>query len=109
LKLARMYNGRTFWFVYQCDFRGRIYCTVNGLSPQGTDFGKALLKFSEGKELGEKGELWFKVHGANMFGYDKVSYSDRIKWVTENEDYILAVGAAAINNRTFWKSADKPW
>lgn len=109
LRMAKDYKEKKFWYVYQCDFRGRIYSTVTGLSPQGADFGKSLVRFAEGKSLGERGALWFCIHGANCYGVDKVSYADRLDWVEENKDYILAVGADPLSNRDFWKSADKPW
>ena len=30
---ADMHDYPAFWYVYQCDFRGRVYCTTTGLSP----------------------------------------------------------------------------
>lgn len=102
-------NMERFWFVYQCDFRGRIYCTVNGLSPQGPDFAKALLRFADGKPLGKRGAFWLKVHGANCFGEDKVSYDNRVKWVEANEKYILECANDALSMRDFWGNADKPY
>lgn len=98
-----------FWFVYQCDFRGRIYATVSGLSPQGPDFAKSLLRFSEGKPLTERGLYWLRVHGANTYGEDKVSYADRIKWIEENTEHIRNTANDPISNRDFWGNADKPW
>lgn len=98
-----------FWFVYQCDFRGRLYCTVSGLSPQGADFSKALLRFADGKELGERGAYWFKVHGANCYGKDKLSYADRAAWVAANTRDILRTAEDPHRMRDFWAQADKPW
>lgn len=98
-----------FWFVYQCDFRGRIYATVSGLSPQGPDFAKALLRFAEGKPLTERGLYWLRIHGANTYGNDKVSYADRVKWTVENERIISAIAEDPISHKDFWGNADKPW
>ena len=98
-----------FWYVYQCDFRGRIYATTSGLSPQGPDFSKGLLQFAEGKELTERGLFWLRVHGANTYGYDKVSYDDRVQWVLEREDEIARIAADPLNHRGLWSEADKPW
>lgn len=110
LKLAEEFsNYDKFWFVYQCDFRGRIYCTVSGLTPQGADFSKALLKFADGKPLGKRGAYWFKVHGANCFGKDKVSYDDRVAWVAENSEYIRRTADDPMRNKDWWSNADKPW
>jgi DNA-directed RNA polymerase len=98
-----------FWFVYQCDFRGRIYATVSGLSPQGPDFAKALLRFSEGKALTERGLYWLRIHGANTYGEDKVSYADRVEWVKTHERQIKETAEDPISNKDFWGNADKPW
>jgi DNA-directed RNA polymerase len=32
-----------------------------------------LIEFAEGKPLGERGVWWLGVHGANLWGNDKVS------------------------------------
>lgn len=110
LRLAKEFmDFEKFWFVYQCDFRGRIYATVSGLSPQGPDFAKSLLRFSEGKPLTERGLYWLKVHGANTFGKDKVSYADRVKWVDENKSLICSIAEDPLSNRDAWANADKPW
>jgi len=98
-----------FWYVYQCDFRGRVYSASNGLSPQGTDHAKGLIEFAEGKRLGQRGLYWFKVNGANKYGNDKGSYDDRVKWVDDNRDKWRAVGEDPIGNRALWADADKPY
>lgn len=110
LKLAKQFQQYDeFWFVYQCDFRGRIYAQCTGFSPQGPDFGKAVLQFADGVRLTEDGMLWLMVHGANTYGYDKVSYEDRVQWVSDNQDSILATAEAPLNTTDFWGNADKPW
>lgn len=98
-----------FYFVYQLDFRGRVYCTSSGISPQGADPAKGCLEFAEGKPLGERGAYWLKVHGANKFGYDKVSYDDRVAWVDDNREAILAAADNPTANRELWANADKPY
>ena len=50
-----------------------------------------------------------KVHGANCFGVDKVSFDNRVKWVEDNSDFINRVAEDPLSNRDFWASADKPW
>lgn len=110
IKLGRTYqNYDKFWFVYQCDFRGRVYASVPGFSPQGTDFAKGILQFAEGKVLGERGLYWLQVHGANCYGVDKVSYEDRIKWVEAHKDIIVQSARDPIPNREFWANADAPY
>lgn len=95
-------------FVYFADFRGRLYAQTTGINPQGSDLQKALLRFADGKPLDSlEAELWFKCHGANKWGYDKVSLADRAKWVEERHKLILDFAADPINHAG-WQEADKP-
>lgn len=96
------------YFAYNCDFRGRIYCATTGLSPQGADDAKGLLRFAKGVRLGENGIKWLAIQGANTFGEDKLSYDDRVQWVKDNEPLIRAIIEDPISNRQ-WGEADKPY
>ena len=100
-----------FYFVYTCDFRGRIYPVTSGLSPQGADYSKGLLKFAKGKPLGADGAWWFKVNGANLFGYDKKVYEERVRYV-EQELHAGILRAAknpcSVESAKFFGDADKP-
>jgi DNA-directed RNA polymerase len=114
LDVAKRYEGfRKIYFPYQLDFRGRIYA-VPHLNPQGSDYQKALLRFANGKPLGSEGWKWLAIHGANVAGYDKVSLEDRVNWVLENENEILAIAGDPYNHRGWASSVgdieiDKPW
>lgn len=98
-----------FYYVYQLDFRGRVYAASSGVSPQGSDPSKGLLEFSTGKPLGERGLYWLKVHGANKYGEDKCSYDDRVAWVDDRRDQWAAVARDPLGFRNHWKDADKPY
>jgi DNA-directed RNA polymerase len=98
-----------FYFVYTCDFRGRVYCATAGLSPQGADSAKGLLMFSKSVKLGREGIKWLAIHGANVYGQDKVSYQDRVNWVVQSEDDIRRVVEDPISSREYWGQADKPY
>lgn len=94
------------YFPHNLDFRGRIYSIPSGLSPQGNDVGKGLLEFADGKELGSQEAIdWLAIHGANLWGHDKVSLEDRVKWVKEHEEKILGCAAAPLDN-LWWTDAD---
>lgn len=114
LNIAKRYEKfRRIFFPYQMDFRGRIYA-VPHLNPQGSDHQKALLRFANGKPLGAEGWKWLAIHGANTAGYDKVSLEDRVNWVQDNEDEILAIAENPYDNRGWCKeiggvAIDKPW
>lgn len=101
------------YMPYQLDFRGRIY-SVPAFNPQGPDYMKALLRFSYGKPLGEHGAQWLAMHGANVAGNDKCSLEERVQWVLDNEDAIVACAADPLGNRDWMGTVggieiDKPW
>lgn len=101
-------RGNRFHFVYNLDWRGRIYPVAPALSPQGDDVSKAMLRFSRGVPLGADGAYWLAIHGANSFGVDKVSFEDRIEWVESNLDMILSSAAQPLED-TRWMEADSPF
>ena len=99
-----------FYFVYQTDFRGRLY-PLGILNPQGTDWQKGLLEFADGVALGETGAKWLAIHLANCWandGIDKKSYADRVQWVHDNERFILACAAHPLDCLD-WTKADSPF
>ena len=88
--LSTGYGEDILNFLYRCDSRGRVYCfNSNYLNPQGSDASKALLSFSNPKPVSVS-DLAITI--ANHAGRDKLSYDERLKWVSDNEDYILEVG-----------------
>lgn len=97
------------YFVYFSDFRGRKYAQTSGVSPQGSDLQKALLQFGIAKPITDKDQAeWFLVGGANLYGVDKVSIEDRVKWVEDNKEHIKAFSQDPIANNA-WREADKPF
>lgn len=92
LNIAKKYQKyNEIYFVWQIDFRGRAYPVQPFLNPQGEDVSKALLHFAQKKEIDEKAIKWFKIHGANCYGKDKLSFEERINWVDENKENILNI------------------
>ena len=103
-------DENAIYFPHYLDFRGRIYPYASYLNPQSDDVGRSLLEFAEGKPLGERGLYWIKVHVANLFGVDKVSFEDRVKWVNEHMAELMDSAAAPLDGQMFWaKKADSPW
>lgn len=98
-----------FWYTWNTDFRGRLYPATVALSPQGADIDKSLLLFYRGKVLGSRGERWLAIHGANVYGNDKVSLDDRYQWVLDNEEAVLTVANNPIDTVDYWGNADKPY
>lgn len=96
------------YFVYFADSRGRLYPLTYGLNPQGSDLSKSLIHFAEGKPLPDATAVrWFKVQGANKWGFDKATLDDRAEWVNERRDLILSFAADPVNNNG-WKEAGDP-
>lgn len=110
LRIANQFKDyEKIWFPYQMDFRGRMYPIPVLLHPQGSDLAKGLLKFGEGKPIKDKkAKEWFYIHGANMYGYDKVSYTERVKWVEEHREEIIQYATLPLLYRG-WTESDKPF
>lgn len=63
------------------DFRGRAYPIPPHLNHIGDDLSRGLLLFAEAKPLGERGLRWLKIHLANLCGFDKGSFDERVQFV----------------------------
>jgi DNA-directed RNA polymerase len=112
MQMANRYRDfKEFFYVYNCDFRGRVYASTSGLSPQGDDVAKGLLTFANGKPIGEHGGRHLAIHGANTYGEDKLSYEGRVEWVYRNDTLIrkCAIDPFDSDCRSFWANADKPY
>lgn len=96
------------YFPHRLDFRGRAYAGSTTLQPQGADYARGLLEFAEGKPLGERGLYWLGVHGANLFGNDKVSLDERYQWAINHANQAAQVAADPLGD-LWWTEADKPW
>ena len=111
IKLAKQKEKEPdIYFPHQLDFRGRAYPIPMFLNPQGIEYSRALLEFSKGERMSNNADSarWLAIHGANQYGEDKCSLDDRVKWVEDNQDYIIEAARNPLGN-DFWKSADKPF
>ena len=99
------------YFVYQLDFRGRMYPVSTTINPQGDDLSHGLLSFANGKRMTSDAAVWLAVHGANTWANDKLdkkSFTTRHQWVLNNESHILASARDPLNY-TWWAKAENPW
>lgn len=109
LRVARKFRGQPLYFVYQFDFRGRMYAMTSGVSPQGSDLQKALLMASDGAPINTvEAQFWFKLAASSRFGNDKGSLQERIQWVDENHELFLAIADDPVSHRQ-WAEADCPF
>lgn len=105
----RFLDEDAIYYPHQLDFRGRAYPVPSHLSPQGSDLSRGLLQFAEAKPIGERGIWWLKVHLANCFGIDKVSFADRVAWVDEHHDALLLSAIDPLEAGSIWLDADAPF
>ena len=96
----------TLYFPIQLDFRGRAYCVPAFLNYQSIGASKALLNFAKGKPITveNRGVFWLAVHGANMYGEDKITFEQREQWTKDNEAMIVACAEDPLTNRQ-WENA----
>ncbi|KKY37675.1 putative dna-dependent rna polymerase [Diaporthe ampelina] len=109
LEIARAYRDQEFFFPHNVDFRGRAYPVPPYLNHMGADHVRGLLRFSKGKELGERGLTWLKVHLSNVKGNDKASLKDRESFAMENLSNIFDSAHNPLKGNRWWLDAEDPW
>ena len=107
-RMARKVGDRTFYHMYNCDFRGRIYPLTAFLHEQGSDNAKGLLMLEQGQALGEDGYDWLLYNMANSYGEDKLSREDRIAFTRERIVEFIGFARDPYLN-TGWMKADNKW
>ena len=111
MNCVREFEDTDFYIPWSFDYRGRAYPIPSFLTPQDTDFGKSLLRFSEESEITEDGVKWLAFQVATTYGLDKATMQERLDWVSieENKQLIIRVARDPINNIGDWEAADEPW
>ena len=114
LEIARMFKDEdafyTPWFL---DTRGRMYPVIEGLSPQGPDYQKALLRSAVSVPVNDdtRKDLLISIATAGAFdNVDKKDYFTRLQWA---ERFVRTVKFEfmVIQPETYqdWHDADEPW
>jgi DNA-directed RNA polymerase len=98
------------YFPHSIDWRGRAYPCPQDFHSQADDFSRSMLRFAEGKPLGEHGMKWLVFHLANCYGVDKGEREDQAEWFNEhtNDVYLVATDPFG-EGLEFWSKADEPW
>ncbi|KAF9006988.1 DNA/RNA polymerase [Cyathus striatus] len=109
IEIARAFLGDKLYLPHNVDFRGRAYPIPPHLSHIGDDLSRGLLKFADAKPLGERGLRWLKIHLANLYGYDKATFDERVDWVMERLDDIYDSASNPLEGRRWWTKAGDPW
>ena len=110
MEAVRMFKDKKEFFIpWSFDYRGRAYPIPAFLTPQDTDFGKSLLKFSEEAFMTPEAEEWLAFQVATTYGLDKEPMHSRMQWVRDNDAVISAVAQDPIGNISIWEAAEEPW
>jgi len=108
LQLSRdLIKHKFFYHIFTCDFRGRANAACDLLSPQASDFDRALIMFANSEKQTKTGLYWLKVHIANLFDQDKNTFDNRVKWVDDNMDMFRAINEDPYVTRSMWVSDKK--
>ena len=109
LEIARAFRKEKIYFPHNIDFRGRAYPIPPYLNHMGADNARALMTFANGKELGETGLRWLKIHLSNVYGFDKASLSEREKFAMDHMDDIRDSVANPLGGRRWWLESEDAW
>ena len=109
LEIAKTLANETIYFPHNMDFRGRAYPVPPYLNHMGADNARGLLVFAEGKELGEVGLRWLKIHLANVSGYDKASLQEREDYTMAHLDDIYDSVRNPLGGRQWWLESEDAW
>ena len=85
-------DEKELFYPHMWDFRGRAYSLCKSSpEPQGMDYQKAALMFATPQPIDNRTKFWLSVEIANNAGIDKVSFSERIKWVEQHLEEVELV------------------
>ena len=109
-KVAEDYKSlNAIYFPHNVDFRGRAYPLPPHLNHMGADLCRGLLTFSKSKPLGREGLSWLKIHLCNLFGNNKMSFKDRIRFTDDHMDQIRDSALKPLEGSRWWTTAEEPW
>ena len=109
LQTAEALVGRPIWQAHFLDFRGRAFTANRGLTHQGPDHQKALLRFGAGPGDTAGGEAWIPKAAAGHWGLTRSSWRDRWNWGMEETWRLEAIAEDPIGRADLWRGAKQPW
>ena len=107
--VERFKKRERFYIPWSFDYRGRAYPIPAFLTPQDTDFGKALLIFADDSQCTPEAEDWLAFQCATTYGLDKATMSERLEWTEQNENLISRIAQDPYSTLSEWESAEEPW
>ena len=109
MEAVQRFKDREYWIPWSFDYRGRAYPIPAFCTPQDTDFGKSLIRFSNESPITEAGGEWLAFQVATTYGLDKSTISERLEWTKQNERLITRVAMYPVDTIGDWEAADEPW
>lgn len=110
LEVAKAYaNETSFYCPHNIDFRGRAYPIPPYFNHMGADYVRGLFLFANGKELGETGLRWLKIHLANTYGFDKERLVDREAFSMDHLADVYDSATNPLGGKRWWLTAGHPW
>ncbi len=107
--VRRFYDKERFYIPWSFDYRGRAYPIPSFLTPQDTDFGKSLIRFSDESIVTPEAEDWLAFQCATTYGLDKATMSERLDWTNDNVGLISKIALDPIDNLPEWEAAEEPF
>ena len=98
-----------FYIPWSFDYRGRAYPIPAFLTPQDTDFGRSLIRFSNESPVTFDSIKWLAFQVATTYGKDKDTWDERQQWVLDNKQLIENVAKDPIEFLPDWEAAEEPW
>ena len=109
LEAAEKFRDEEFYLCWSFDYRGRAYPIPAFLTPQDTDFGKAMIRFANESPVNEEAEHWLAFQVATTFGLDKATMGERIEWVGRHRSLISQIALDPISHLPQWEDVEEPW
>lgn len=109
LQTAEALVGRPIYQAHFLDFRGRAFTANRGLTHQGPDHQKALLRFGPGRGGCQGGEAWIPKAAAGHWGLTRSSWRDRWNWGMEEAWRLDFIASDPIGRADLWREAKQPW
>jgi DNA-directed RNA polymerase len=109
LQTAEALVGRPIYQAHFLDFRGRAFTANRGLTHQGPDHQKALLRFGPSPRVGHKELNWVLKAAAGHWGLTRSEWSARMDWGVKEMWRLETIAYDPIGNADLWREAKQPW
>ena len=109
LQTGEALAGRPIYQAHFLDFRGRAFTANRGLTHQGPDHQKALLRFASSQSVGVDGFDWILKAAAGHWGLTRHEWSARLEWGLQEIWRLKAIADDPIGNADQWRQAKQPW